>query len=109
MSSYRSARLVVILKKTLGEVLSREFSYEGALVTITEVQLNKTEEKADVGLSIIPETKAPEVLKILKSLQGRLQRILIKKMNLRFVPRIEFVLDEGLSNAARVDKLLDNE
>jgi ribosome-binding factor A len=48
-----------------------------------------------------------EVLAGLKSATGFLRSRIGKKLNLRFVPAIDFVYDESEDEARRIDALLD--
>jgi ribosome-binding factor A len=44
-------------------------------------------------------------MKILKDEQGRMQFLLNRKMNIKPMPRINFLLDEGLEKAAAIEKI----
>ena len=108
MTSFRSDRLSVLLKKTLADIINRDFDPEGALITITEVDLDQSQSHAKVGVSIMPKEKTEFIMKKIKSWQGNFQNQLIKKLKMRYVPRIDFFSDEGPDNAARIEKLLNN-
>lgn len=109
MSSHRQDKMESLLRQEISRILSRDFFYEGALVTITGVATNDALSTAEVGVSIMPDGKKEEILKELKKFQGDFQRQLIKKLNMRFVPTINFVIDDGPANSANVDKLLNSQ
>jgi len=81
-----------------------------ALATITEVVVDKNLETARVEVSVIPSTPADEkaVLDALTAQAGHFQHLLLKKINIKPMPRISFAIDHGPENAAKVEKLLDN-
>jgi ribosome-binding factor A len=77
-----------------------------AFATITEVVVDKNLEGARVEVSVIPASGEKAVLDILVSKAGYFQHLLLKKINIKPMPRIAFVIDHGLENAAKVEKLL---
>lgn len=107
MRNYRPLRMGSVIKKELSDLLMREVELpEGALATISGIEITRDLSQAEVGVSVIPAEKEEETLKILSKNQGRLQRLLNRKLNFRPMPRINFVLDLGLANAAKVEKIL---
>lgn len=107
--NYRPLRVAKLIKEELGKLLLREIEPDSALLTITEVTVSKKLDSARVRVSILPETKSAGVLKMLKNAQPELQHMLLKKINIKPMPRILFEIDYGVSNAANVEKaLLDN-
>jgi len=77
-----------------------------ALVTITEVEVDKKLEGARVKMSVIPASGEKAVLAELTARAGYFQHLLLKKINIKPMPRILFVIDHGFENAAKVEKLL---
>jgi ribosome-binding factor A len=45
----------------------------------------------------------------LKAHAGQFQYLLLRKINIKPMPRITFALDHGLENAAKVEKLLEDD
>jgi ribosome-binding factor A len=78
-------------------------------VTITTVTVTKKMESAKVEVSVIPSTKGDAALATLRGATGYLQYLLMKKMNIKPMPQIAFVLDRGPENAAAVEKVLIKE
>lgn len=104
--NFRAERVSNLIREELSLMIARELEFPGALVTITEVTIDKKLELARVNVSVIPKEKEKEALKILVKECGLLQHLLLKKINIKPMPRIEFQLDKGLENAAKVEKLL---
>jgi len=103
---YRNERMGNLVREELSKIIARELEFEGALVTITEVEVDKKLDTAKVLVSVIPSEKAKEVFKILDLARNSLQTILFRKLNLKPVPRIQFEIDRGPENAANVEKTL---
>ena len=96
-----------VIQRELSMLINREIEFrDGALVTITDVQVGDDLENAKVKISALPAEKAEGALKILTKFQPRLQGMLLRIMNVRPMPRIFFELDKGLDNAAEVEKSL---
>ena len=77
-----------------------------ALATITEVEVDKKLEGARVKVSVLPASGEEAVLAELTARAGYLQHLLLKKINIKPMPRIFFAIDHGPENAALVEKLL---
>jgi ribosome-binding factor A len=106
----RPLRVQSLIREELSKLILRELEFPGALVTITEVEVNKKLDTAKVMVSIIPSSLAPKALILLGKSAGELQYLLMKKINIKPLPRIHFELDRGPENAAAVEKrLLENE
>ncbi len=103
---YRNERMGNLVREELSKIIARELEFENALVTITEVDVDKKLETAKVRVSVIPSEKAKDAFKILDLARNSLQTILFRKLNLKPVPRIQFEIDRGLENAANIEKTL---
>jgi ribosome-binding factor A len=80
--------------------------FPNALVTITEVDVDKKLDHARVEISVIPAQFEEEVMDKLEKAAGYLQHLLLKKINIKPMPRIFFYVDHGPENAAQVEKAL---
>ena len=94
MRPYRNLKMGSVIEQELGKLMERDFKIEGALVTITGVDVGEDLLQATVKLGIIPYEKGPEVFDALKKERGRFQHLLLKKMNVRPMPQIRFVVDD---------------
>jgi len=104
--NYRPLRVANLIRDELSQLILREMEFSGALVTVTEVVVDKKLEGAAVKVSILPSGKALDALRALKNNEKRLQRELGRKLNIRPMPKIHFELDRGPEKAAGVEKLL---
>lgn len=104
MSYQRYQRVTSLLQEELNKVILREMEFGGALVTVTEVQVQKDLDYADVYISVIPNDREEEILKMLVKNQKYLEHVLFKKINIKPMPVIRFLLDKGLTRAAELEK-----
>lgn len=105
MRFFRSERVESLIQGELGKILSRELEFGGALVTIMAVDVDKKLERAKVRVSVIPAAAERTALHELEIAAGRLQHLLMKKINIKPMPHIMFVSDHGAENAAAVEKV----
>ncbi len=103
---FRDQRAGQLIRDELSKIIAREIEINDALMTITEVEVDKKLDTAKVRISVLPAEKAKEVFDLLNKARARLQIILFKKLNMRPTPRIQFEIDRGLENAANVEKTL---
>jgi ribosome-binding factor A len=106
MRFFRSERVSSLIREELGQMLVREIEVPDTLITITEVEIDKKLDHAKVKVSIIPASAVAEALATLEKKAGYLQHLLLKKINIKPMPRISFALDRGPENAADVEKVL---
>lgn len=106
MQYFRYQRVSALIKEELSKLIIREIETPGALVTITDAEVTKKLDLAIIKFSVIPMEKAEEVLKILNKARGELQYLLLKKINIKPMPKIMFEIDRGLEHAAKIEKIL---
>jgi ribosome-binding factor A len=105
MRFYRSQRVESLIQDQIGQIILREVDFEGAFVTIMGVDVDKKMEYAKIRVSVLPAEKTDAALKELVRNAGYLQHLLLKKINIKPMPRIMFVADHGPENAAMVEKV----
>ncbi len=103
---HRPERVSKLIREELSMIIARELNFNGALATITEVVVDKHLGTARVMLSVIPSSKAAKALKVANADAGNLQYLLMKKIQIKPLPRIRFEIDRGPEHAANVEKLL---
>jgi ribosome-binding factor A len=109
MQFFRKDRVQSLIQKELAVILLKEVEVQDVLLTLTEVEVDKKLDQAKVKVSVLPSEKAPIVFKELTRRAGELQHLLNRKLNIKPMPRILFVIDRGPEMAARVEKALLND
>lgn len=104
----RIQRVNQLIKKELSQIILREIGFpKNALVTITRVDSSPNLIQTKVYVSVIPEDKIEDVLEILEKSIYDLQQILNKRLNMRPVPKIKFVMEKETVEAGRIEELLE--
>ncbi len=110
--NHRPERVGKLIREELATMVLREVEFPaGVFVTITAVEVDRTLEHAKVEVSVIPSDGETEkaVLETLAARAGELRYQLMKKINIKPMPRIFFAIDHGYLNAANVEKLLEED
>lgn len=95
-----------LLQHEISKILLKEFNFEGAMVTLTQVQATANLIEAKAYISVLPEEKNDKIVQILNKEVYSIQQKINKMLNMRPIPKIIFVKDEKISQAAKVEKLL---
>jgi ribosome-binding factor A len=99
-----------LIKQEVGKLFLTEMNFPAdVLVTVIEVETSKDLRYADVFISVFPFKKADEIIEALKEQVYFLQKIINKKLSMKPLPRIRFVIDEGGERMGRIEELLKNE
>ena len=103
----RIPRVNELLKEELGAILLREFDVpENTLVTLTRVSATPNLQQAKIYISVMPEERGVQVLRLLKKEVYAMQQLLNKRLNMRPVPRIEWLL-EKTGRTQSIEEILD--
>jgi ribosome-binding factor A len=76
-------------------------------ITISEISISPDLANARVYTMPLGGVKIETVLPALNRLAPLIQSIVAKKVHLRRVPRLRFLLDDSFENAARMNKLFN--
>lgn len=77
----------------------RELEFTGALATIMDVEISKDLNKAIVKFGVLPSEKTAEVLTTLSRNKAKLQHLLLKKINIKPMPKIVFEIEKSQAEA----------
>jgi len=76
-------------------------------VTVTHVEVSGDLRHAKIHVSVMGDEKRQQLsLKGLKSAAGFLQSKVAKRIETRYTPRIEFILDQGVKKSIEVARIL---
>jgi len=108
-SSQRIKKVNELIKRVLGKIILKEIDLpKNILITLSQTQTTKDLKESKVFVSVLPENKTKEMLKILNREIYGLQQKLNKILNMRPVPKIKFVEDKKLREAQKVEEILEN-
>ena len=105
--SNRIDKVNSLLEYEISQIILRDFSFADALATLTHVDTTGNLIEARAYISVFPEDKTDTIVKILNKGVYEVQQKINKKLNMRPIPKIIFVKDEKIKEAARVEELLN--
>lgn len=107
-SSHRIDQLNSLVLQEVAAIISREIEWpSGMFVTMTRVSVADDAESAKVWVSVLPALHQQDALNILNARIADIQSVLNKKLVMKFVPKLTFVIDESGEKAAAITKVLD--
>lgn len=95
-----------LLGQEIGKIISRDFDFTGAIVTVTRINATPNLIEAKAYISVFPEEKTGNAVELLNHNVRSIQQQINKAVNMRPVPKIFFVRDKTIDEAIRVEKLL---
>lgn len=106
--SIRSERVASLLKEELGSLLGREYAGEGlGFTTVTDVRLTADLRQARIFVSVFGAADLRQrTMEFLAAETPHIRSLLAGRMRLRFMPSLQFVLDETLDRVDRINTLL---
>ena len=102
--NYRAERVNSLIHEELSKIIMRELELP-ALATLTNIDTSIDLNRAVVKISVLPLDKADAVLGILNHNIRHLEYLLMKKINIKPMPRIVFKIDYGIERAANIEKI----
>ena len=103
---HRKLRVNELLKRELSIIVTREITFEGALVTINQVDVTPDLKSAHVYVSVLGEGSGAAVIAQLEAHRVQLQTELARHVVLKYTPHLIFHLDNSIERGARVIEIL---
>ncbi len=110
MAKIRIKKVQEEIKRTVSTILSKEiFDTNLGFITVSKVKCSADLRYAKIYVSIYEDTpeKKEKKLALLQRKTGAVRGYLGNAVRFRHVPEIEFVLDDSLDYAEKIDKLID--
>ena len=104
MASHRMLRVRELLKREIGEILRRELPVEQAgLITVNDVDLSGDLRNAKVFVGFLGSAEQQRTgLALLQQNRARIQSLMAKSVLLKYIPRLQFVVDDSIVRGNRV-------
>jgi ribosome-binding factor A len=104
MSKRRLEKVNSLLRQLTAEYLAKKIN--SCLLTITRVETSNDLKSAKIFISIFPENKEKEILEFLKSKVGELRKFIGLKIKMKFLPILEFKIDQGEKAKKKIEEIL---
>ena len=105
---HRLERVREVLKRELSEIILRDITFNGALVTVQEVDITPDLKQAHVFVSMLgSEEQKNAAMAKLHDNRKTLQAAMAKRVVLKYTPQLHFEFDTALERGTRVINLLE--
>jgi ribosome-binding factor A len=106
--SRRVEQLNSLVQREVAALLLKEVEYaHGVFVTVSRVEVADDAESAKVWLSVFPTEQSEPTLEAINHKIVPIQQSLNKRLVMKFVPKLTFVLDYAEEKVASLNALLD--
>lgn len=106
--SNRTIRVNELVQRELNDILRRHYQSEAVAVTIAEVRVAPDLRDARVFVAVVgDEPTAAAKLRWLRSKAAEIRGELGRRIVLKYLPKLEYVLDTGAIRASRILQALD--
>ena len=95
------------LHQCIGQALSEIlFIDQGIMVTVVEVDVAQDLRSAKVFVSVFPDQYQPEVFHELETIRVDIQKLISKKIRMKFLPKLSWHKDKSVNEIDRLGKIL---
>lgn len=123
----RQEKMKSLLRRLVSEFLLR-MDFKNQIISVMEVRISENLRFAKIFLSvypvrsktcqpaneskirtsngIYPEKESEKILESVKSKTGEIKKYLASKVKIKFMPEMEFKIDEGEKNRQRIEEIL---
>jgi len=105
--STRIEKVNSLLEHEISKIIAKDFNFPGHLVTLTHVDATANLIEALAYISVMPEDHAESIIKTLNAGVYDVQHKINKMLNMRPIPKIIFVTDKEVAEAAKIEGLLE--
>lgn len=109
MPSFRNDRIQEEMKREIDKIIRDELSdprLKKGTLSITHVDVTRDLSYARVYVSVLEDEMKADILKALKSAAGFIRRELMRGMNLRYTPELQFIEDNNIAYGIHINEIL---
>ena len=108
MTTQRILKINKLIKQELGKIILTNVDFsKNVILTITKVDTSADLRYADVFISVLPDEMSVEIEKELKEIIYFIQGKLNKKLFMKPLPRIKFVIDRSGEYVEKIGKIIE--
>jgi len=108
--SQRQLRVGELIKQNLGQIFLRDEAkvpnLETKNITVTEVRMSLDLKSARAYVIPLGGKEIEKTVNILTEFSYRIRKVLSKKIDMKFLPKVSFVGDQSFDYAEKIEKLI---
>tara|TARA_B100000029_G_C16821272_1_gene684243 strand:- start:140 stop:508 length:369 start_codon:yes stop_codon:yes gene_type:complete len=108
--SQRQLRVGELIKQSLGQIFIRDEakvpSIDTKNITVTEVRMSPDLKNAKAYVIPLGGKDSEKAVNILTEFSSRIRKVLSKKIDMKFLPKVSFVSDTSFDYAEKIERLI---
>ncbi len=108
--SQRQLRVGELIKQSLGQIFLRDEAkvpnLETKNITVTEVRMSPDLKNAKAYVIPLGGKDTEKTVSVLTEFSHRIRKVLSKKVDMKFLPKVYFVSDKSFDYAEKIEKLI---
>ena len=108
--SQRQLRVGELIKQSLGQIFLRDEakvpSIETKNITVTEVRMSPDLKNAKAYVIPLGGKDTEKTVNVLTEFSYQIRKVLSKRVNMKFLPKVYFVSDKSFDYAEKIEKLI---
>ena len=100
-------KVAALLKREVSVLINNKMSEKIDIVSVTDVEVTADLKDAKIYISFLDSAKEKEILSFLDEKKAEFQKILGKKLSMKFTPRLHYLVDNYQEKIDKVEKLLE--
>ncbi len=106
--SIKIDRIASNLVKEISYILANEVKDQDIkFVTITDCHVTNDLSYAKVYYTVLDESKKESTQKALKNASGFIRRELMDRVEIRYIPELEFIYDESIEYGKKIENIIE--
>jgi ribosome-binding factor A len=97
-----------LLRAELAQLINECVEFDSGLITITRVKCSSDLREATVFVSVLPENMNGSALSALRRSGHNFSKFLKKRINMKFIPRFKWKIDNTEQEADKLEKAIIN-
>lgn len=104
----RSTRLGDLIREEVAEIIMHKLRDPRlGFVTVTYARMSDDLKHATIYLSVFEDSKRKDTLNIMRASASFIRGELAKKLKVKYIPSLTFMIDESIEQGLKIDRLLD--
>ena len=108
--SQRQLRVGELIKQSLGQIFLRDEAkiptFDTTNITVTEVRMSPDLKNARAYVIPLGGKDTDKIINILTEFSYLVRKVLAKKIDMKFLPKVHFVKDNSFDYAEKIEKLI---
>jgi len=108
--SQRQLRVGELIKQSLGQIFLRDEAkiptFDTTNITVTEVRMSPDLKNARAYVIPLGGKDTEKIVNVLTKFSHLVRKVLAKKIDMKFLPRVHFVKDNSFDYAEKIERLI---